>query len=98
MVTKGLLPLSRLFGWSQKAFCYHPNTETDTETDADLRRFYKRLSCYFQPRVSSPSSPLARRIESRDRAAAPVTRAGVGAMEGRAYRLSITSRSGTVMA
>ena len=40
MITKGLSPQSNYFGWSWKTFCNHPNTETDTETDADHKRFF----------------------------------------------------------
>ena len=37
---KGLSPPSNGFGCSQKTFCNHPNTETDTENDADQAFLY----------------------------------------------------------
>ena len=40
MVTKGLHHHPGYFGWSQKTFRDHLNTETATETDVDHMRFY----------------------------------------------------------
>ena len=37
---KGLSPQSRLFGWPRKTFSDHQNPKTDSETDADHKRFY----------------------------------------------------------
>ena len=40
MGMKGLLPPSNHFGWSGKTFRDDPNSELDTETDADHKRFF----------------------------------------------------------
>ena len=48
MVTKGLSSPSNRFGWSQKTFLDHPNTETDTETDADHNLFFHSLCGLLQ--------------------------------------------------
>ena len=46
MIMKGLSRPSNRFGWSRKTFRNHPNTEMDTETDVDDKRFCTDVFVY----------------------------------------------------